>query len=178
MVQAPSNAELLTRMLPPCLPADRMLAAVDSVLGAALRITGIMHDLDDPAHASEIILGLDRDQQMVLPYVLAAMVDVDKTPGELLAWVPGYAPPKRLARVTAVAPKSILLDSRKTRQHDAECGTHNGFLRHIRDGEPVDIECGIAEKAWRRTAAPKRRKRTVPGQFELPGLELVVTDAA
>ena len=154
MVCGPSKTELLARMLPPCVSPD----AVDGALGAALRLSGIVH-LEDPADAVELVAALNAEQAKALPYVFAALVEIDKTPGELLAWIPGYQAPKRLSRVTAVAPASVLLDQPKARQHDAQCGTHKGHERHLRGGEPVDVECGIAEDAWVRTAPPVRPKR-------------------
>jgi hypothetical protein len=154
-------------MMPSCLPPEQMSDTVDQVLGAAMRLAGIVH-LEDPAESLALIAGLDGQQRALLPFILAALVDIDRTPGELLSWVPGYQAPKRLARATAAAPPSVLLDQVKARQHDAECGTHGGFLRHVKHGEPVDAECGIAEKAWRRTARPKRRRRGPQQQLELP----------
>jgi hypothetical protein len=142
----------LAVMIPPCgVPEHRMRDIVDPLVGVALRLAGIIH-LDDPRHAVRLMAGLDDDQRAVLPYVLAAMVDIDKTPGELLGWA-GYIPGTRIARVTAVAPANVLLDKARHRAHDPQCGTRGGYLAHKRRGEDPDDcpECVIANQAWLRS---------------------------
>lgn len=141
--------DLVAGWLPSCgVPDDRMRDVVDSTVGVALRLAGIVHD-EDPADAAELVDGLTDEQRRVLPFVLAAMVDIDKTPGELLGWT-WYAVPDRLRRVTAVAPAYVLLDQDRNRAL-AECGTRKGFLAHIGKGEDVCTACRIASDAWLRT---------------------------
>lgn len=152
------NNGRIASVMPPLLPPRRMRDAVDRNVGVALRLAGIIH-MSDPVEAAKLVAGISAEDMTVVACLLAAMVDIDKTPGELFAWVPGYRAPDRLRRVTAVAPPSILLDQPRKRAHDAECGTHNGYLAHLRHGETPDPECEIAEQAWQRTRPPVKCRK-------------------
>ncbi|HET9893765.1 MAG TPA: hypothetical protein VFQ44_02415 [Streptosporangiaceae bacterium] len=146
-------ADRVLQVMPPCLAAGRMRGAVDKCVGVALRLAGIIH-CEDPQEAGDLVNQLTLDELLMLPFVLAAMVDVDKTPGELLGWL-DYTPPNPLRRVTAVAPPSVLVSAPRPRRHDAECGTHTGWESHRKHGDSPCEPCEIAEAAWQRT-------RTVP----------------
>ena len=63
---------------------DRLFA---SVTGPAVELAWIVRD-GDPDDGAELIAGLSPAQQAVLPFVLAALVDVDsgRTPEQMLAW--------------------------------------------------------------------------------------------
>jgi len=127
-------------------------AAVGPLVGVALRLACIVQT-EDPALAVELVDGLDTTHARALPYMLAALVDIDKTPVELLAWS-GYNPLPGLRTATAVAPATVLLGDRTRSSRTAECGTHNGWLGHqARREEPCD-ECVIAAAAFDR-ANPK-----------------------
>ncbi len=145
-----TQADRLTVMIPPCgVPENRMRGVVDSLIGPALRLAGTIHGVDDLTEAGEVINKLTLDQLLVLPFVLAAMVDIDKTPGEMLGWT-GYVPPAKFRRVTAVAPASVLTGP-PARRPGAVCGTRKGFISHQQHGEPPCRECTVASDAWERT---------------------------
>lgn len=80
--------------------------------------------------------------------VLAAMVDIDKTEDELLAWVSWteFAPPCR----DAAPAKRARNDGRVP----AECGTYAAARRHQQRGEALDQPCKDAAneymRNWRR----------------------------
>jgi hypothetical protein len=136
-------------------PAEPQDALAASLIGPAMRLAGIVRD-EDPEAGAELIRGLTAEQRGALPFILAAMVDVDRTAGELLAWVPGMdAPPVRLRALTPVAPAADLLGSRRRRRgrrgDDPECGTPEGFRAHQGRAEDPCGPCGIAYRASDRT---------------------------
>ena len=128
-------------ILPPGIDPE----AAAQVVGAALRLAGILRD-EDPAEAAALLASLTPGQQSALPYFLAAMIDVEQTPGEMLGWC-GYRPARRLRDVTAVAPGPALTGSGKRGTQMTECGTYRAWLRHRDRGEPVDTACSIAAAA-------------------------------
>ena len=134
----------LADILPPGVDPE----AAGQMVGVALRLAGILHD-EDPAEAAALVASLTASQQHALPFVLAAMIDVERTPAELLGWC-GYRPSRRLRNVTAVAPGPALTGSGKQGTQMVECGTYRAWLRHVDRGEPIDTACGIAAAAWRR----------------------------
>lgn len=166
---APTPADSIVALLPPA-PAGTTAAEyrilINSVVGAALRLTGIVH-LEDPADAARLLDGLSDQKRALLPLVLAAMVNIDRTADELLGWL-RYSPPTQMRGVTAVAPSSVLMRQRPGRRRIAECGTHNGFNSHVNHGEDPCDECLIANAAWERDR--KRRATTRKGEELAPAL--------
>lgn len=134
-------------------------ADLTRVIGVAMRLGGIMQD-EDPAEGVTLIGELGAADRAALPFVAAAMVDLDKTPSELLAWA-GYRPPNSLRSVTGMAPATALLNSdNKRSSRSAECGTNNAWIDHAQRGEPPCKPCQIARAAWERAnPSPKGRTR-------------------
>ena len=83
--------------------------------------------------------------------VTAAMVDIDRTPEELLSWADWgeFEPPCRDAAVPD-PPKRARNDGRVP----SECGTYAAYRRHQQKGEPADQSCKDAGneymRDWRR----------------------------
>ncbi len=151
-------SELLGAVIPPCgIPATRVGAVAESVIGVALRLAGIIHD-DDPAEGAALVAGLDDEQRTVLPFVLAALVDVDKTASEMLGWL-GWTTPGPLGRLTAVAPAYALQLQPRPTNSVSICGTRDGWRAHHRDGDEPCEACRIGNDAWVRTCPRPGRLR-------------------
>jgi hypothetical protein len=135
-------------------------ALAASLIGPAMRLAGIVHD-EGPDAGAELLKSLTGEQRQALPFILAAMIPVDKTAGELLGWVPGAVgqaavPPARLRALTPVAPAVDLLGNRQRHSRrgaggDFECGTPEGFRHHQRCREEPCDACTIAYRASDRT---------------------------
>jgi hypothetical protein len=169
-----SAPDRLARIVPPPGPltADAHRAVVEDAVGAALMLTGIVRDLD-PADAAEFVAGLPVGQAEILPYVLAAMVDVDKTSRELFAWL-GWRSPVRYDGATAVSPGSTLLHRNPRTARSRDCGSEGGWREHGRDGSRKCERCLIAhdayvrdERARDRDAARLRRTRAATTPLRL-----------
>jgi hypothetical protein len=159
-------------LLPPRsdLTDDELIELADSVIGVALRITGILRD-EDPKAAGELVDGLTDDRRWALPFVAAAMVDYDKTPRAMLEWA-AVCVPQRLTGATAVSPPAMLLRSQVRRTRYAACGTDKAWHLHMDRGEePCDVDW-IAHRAWENDKKAEQRNRgRRNGQAALPGLE-------
>jgi hypothetical protein len=152
-------ADRLARIIPP-LPAataDEHRKLIDSTIGAALMLTGILRD-QDPAEAAEFYAGLADDRRAMLPFVMAAMVDVDKTPRQLLGWA-NYLQPVRLDGATAMSPASVVLRANPRPTRSKECGTQGGWTDHRSAGEEPCDGCWIAHRAWDADRKARGRQR-------------------
>jgi hypothetical protein len=135
-------------------------ALVEDTLGVALMLTGMVRD-EGPAAAAGYLAGLPADQLAVLPFLLAALVDVDRTARELVAWT-GWAQPVRYDGATALAPASSLLHAHPRPTRSPECGSEGGFGEHIAGGSPPCTRCLIAHDAHIRDEAVRARKPRRP----------------
>lgn len=160
---AARGAGQLAMLVPSQAPDPGHAATVEDVIGVALRLAGMVHD-EDPADTAGFMAGQPPEVLAALPYVLAAMVDVDRTPRELLAWLE-WPQPIRYRGATAVAPPSALLAARPRPDRGRECGTEGGWKEHGRLRERRCDLCEIAHAAWRRdekaAGRPARRPRKV-----------------
>jgi len=95
-------------------------------------------------------LGGDRipERARALLVVLAAMVDIDRSPEDLLAWV-DFGPSARLPFDPSVPPGG--------RPAGSGCGTYAAYARHKARNEPVDPACQDAARAY--WAGRKRAQR-------------------
>jgi hypothetical protein len=138
---------------------------VESTVGVALLLTGSVRDLD-PADTAGLVADLDAEQLAMLSYVLAAMVDVDRTPRQLLAWT-GWQQPIRYDGATGVSPAAALLGTKPRPTRSRECGTEGAYQDGCRcarclighDGHKRDLA------ARTRAARRKARRATSPGRL-------------
>lgn len=114
------------------LPADRRGR---NVLAAAISYACTAHDADVTALRAQLAQQ-DTERLADLIVVLGAMVDVERTPAQLLAWMcpPGQDP--RPARGTEL------------------CGTIEGHMLHVQTGEDP---CRPCQAAFERETAPLRQ---------------------
>jgi len=150
-------ARKVAQFLPPHpdMTEAELVKLADSLIGVGMRLAGIIHD-EDPADAWSLVEGLSDDRRWAVPFVMAAMIDIEKTATELLAWA-DIKVPFSLIGATSVAPSSLLLRERPRPTKLAECGTQAAWDRHIANGEePCDSDW-IAHRAWE--AEKKQRQR-------------------
>lgn len=91
----------------------------------------------------ELLGQLTDPERWALPVILAAMVDPGAPVGDLLCWVIRYASPVLTGLGRPLRP----------------CGTHAAFVRHKARGEPVDVACADAERAYQRSRRRRSRRR-------------------
>ena len=84
---------------------------------------------------------IDRADTDALLVVLAAMVDDERTLGELFAWMPPQHQPRRARQRRQLKP----------------CGTHAAYNRHKDRGEPIDPLCEAEEIRYQARRAVARR---------------------
>ena len=95
---------------------------------------------EDPNAVARAMYGLDYGELRDLALLMAACVDVNRPVGEVVWWTD-------LDRVPA-----------EPRPH-RPCGSHAAYNRHIANGEPVDIACELAERAYQTERGRVRRAR-------------------
>jgi hypothetical protein len=150
-------ARRVASILPPRddLTEGELIALADSVIGVALRVTGILRD-EDPAEAGRLYEGLSEDRRWALPFAACAMLDYDKTPREMLGWAPACLP-GRLAGATSVSPASVLLRSRPRPGRVLDCGTERAWQWHKDHGEEPCDACWVAHRAYEADKKAARR---------------------
>jgi hypothetical protein len=90
-----------------------------------------------------LLRSLTPSERYALTVVLAAMIPVDRSARDLLSWsddAPAEILPEPTAYVRPLKP----------------CGTHAAYWRHKKRGEPVDLRCLYAERAYQRTRKSRR----------------------
>lgn len=155
-------------------PAE-LVQLADSLIGVGMRLAGIIHD-EDPAHAARLLDALTPDRQWALPFVMAAMVDVERSARELLEWAP-FQTPGGLLGATSVAPAEVLLRATTKPSRVKECGTDAAWRRHKYHGEePCDIDW-IAHRAWENDKKKAQRQRRNEASVKA-ARQVTVIDAA
>ena len=104
----------------------------------ATELIGCVRDFD-PADSAAVLARVPDGQMGALAIVLAAMVDPDATPAELLAWT-DWTPP---ARVGHPLPR--------------EHGSERGYQQHRSRREPFCAPCRLAHNAVAAAQAKRRR---------------------
>jgi hypothetical protein len=143
----------------PGMTADAHRQLVEQTVGVALCIVGMIRDAD-PAETAEFHAGLTDDQRAILPFLIAAMVDVAKTARQLYAWT-SWRQPIRYDGATAVSPESALLGDHPRSARSRECGSQGGWTEHRDAREAPCDRCRIAHDAWKsdRQARTRRQRR-------------------
>lgn len=135
-------------------------------LQRAVLLVGAVHD-EGPREVEQVLRRLSLHELRALAVTLAAMVPVDQTPRELLAWndeptggeqpqiavAPGQAPLFSTAEVAA--PDLLAATGPKLKP----CGTRTAAERHIANGEPLDPACKRARREYYADHGRKRRER-------------------
>jgi hypothetical protein len=128
-------------MVPAGTDIERKADLAESLVPVAARLVGSVRD-DGPVDVAMILSGIPGDHLPALAVVLAAMVDPERTPGQLLAWTqPDYVPPKRTGR----------------KPYPREHGTDRGYHQHReRDDMPACDSCLTAHNAANEQRAERR----------------------
>lgn len=105
---------------------------VHDAIPGAMRLVMAVHDYDLPA-AWDLLTDADLP---ALAVALAAMVNPDARPSQLLGWT----------RCPATPARQLM-----------PCGTHAAYVRHKKRGEEADPRCLHAEREYQRDR--KRRTR-------------------
>lgn len=122
-------------------------------VATAVRLAGAVHD-DGPDEVGAILRHLTPQQLRALAVTLAAMVPVEYTPVELLAWNDHrYARPAAAPAPDRQPPLfPAVMVTRELRPH----GTHAAFVRHRTNKEEPCEACWHGEREYQRN-----RKRQV-----------------
>lgn len=105
----------------------------------AMQLAAAVHDYETLA-VHDILNGATRADLHAMAVTLAAMVDIDLTPAQLLAWNDGGL---ELQRPRPLRP----------------CGTHASFVRHRNNDEEPCEPCWEGERSYQRAAKRRSRQR-------------------
>ncbi|HMM95378.1 hypothetical protein [Phycicoccus sp.] len=136
----------------------------EALVPVAARLVGAVHD-EGITGVSRVLADLDPNHRTALCVVLAAMVDPDRTPSELLAWVTwdetpaeAYMQPSLLAVSSEPPAPALPTDPREW--PDEVCLDYHRMSRRKNLPQPVDYRMEIGAKEWdRRRAARAREQR-------------------
>ena len=103
----------------------------------------------DAAGIGEFLAPFGAQEIYALLVVTAAMVDIDKTPADLLSWVDWDVP------ATPAPPVRARNDGRVP----PECGSYAAYRRHQQKGETADQACKDAGNAYMRDWRKKQREQ-------------------
>jgi hypothetical protein len=84
-------------------------------------------------------------ERYALTVVLAAMVPDDRSARDLLSWTEDEPSEPLSGPIAYVRPLR-------------PCGTHAAYWRHKKRGEPIDLQCLYAERAYQRARKSNRRQ--------------------
>jgi hypothetical protein len=166
------------------LPADRRGR---NTLRAAMFYTDVVHDRDPAAMFEKLAKTAANDPERLaeIVVVLAGLVDVDKTPSQLLAWM---CPPNQQPRPRVGAELCGTIDGHirhveadedpcrpcqaaydrqtaplRVRDAEAKCPSPGGYQRHKRQGEQICDGCRDAMRAyWKQEYDTKKRRPEAP----------------
>lgn len=129
-----------------------------AAIGRAMRLAASVHD-EGPPEVAALLRPLDRAALLELAVTLAAMVPVDYSPAELLAWNDHrYANPRPAASAGEQAPLFPVVDvTGGLKPH----GTHAAFNRHKKRGENPCDECTFGESQYQAEQFQRRQRRAV-----------------
>lgn len=133
-------------------------------LQRAVLLVGAVHD-EGPGEVAQLLTPLDVPDLYALAVTLAALVPVDATPRELLAWndqrptrraMPDPSTQPALFPAVAISPATR---SSRTGQKLRPCGTRTAAERHLANGEELDPACEQARRDYYAEAGRTRRQR-------------------
>jgi hypothetical protein len=116
----------------------------ERMVPVACDLVGRVRD-GDGCSVLALMQSLTPSERYAVTVVLAAMIPVDRSARDLLSWTegePGDLIPGPSAYVRPLRP----------------CGTHAAYWRHKKRGEPIDLQCLYAERAYQRARKSNRRQ--------------------
>jgi hypothetical protein len=121
-------------------------------VGRASRLAGAVHD-GSAQDVAVILAALSQQELVELSVTLAAMVPVEYSPGDLLAW--------NDSRYDPVKPKPVpvVITRRKPRKRLQPHGTHAAFNRHKAREEAPCVACLQGERDFQRERGRRRRAK-------------------
>lgn len=127
-----------------------MGALAESLIWPAIDLVGLVKGGGDRDEIGVLLSGLTDEQRWAFPVILAAMVDDERTPDELLSWVTfsEYGRPYQ-------APRSVTPRWRV----EATCGSEEALRRHDVLGEDCETCTASAVARSERGTERKRRSR-------------------
>lgn len=123
-------------------------------LSRAVLLAAAVHD-EGPRQVAAIVRPLTRQDLAEVAVCLAAMVPVDQTPTQLLAWNDEPDPAIALAAGTVEDATGL-----------EPCGTHAAFNRHKLRGEQPCDACVVGERRYQARRPPRRRTTPPPSREE------------
>ncbi|MFI6536608.1 hypothetical protein ACIBHY_29450 [Nonomuraea sp. NPDC050547] len=125
----------------------------DTLVEIACELACAVRD-DGPDAAARLLATLSTEDRDTLPIIMAAMIPVDLSVGDLLAWHTGVSlSPHGQVRLVADTRKR----ANRRRRGLAACGTHTAFNRHKARGEELDDACKLGERIYQRNRKRKQR---------------------
>lgn len=130
-----------------------------SLVPVAMDLAAIVHGEGDVESVAELLADLSEAERHALPVVLAGMVDVDRTPQELLGWITFDEFERPLpANAVMVLPARRYLPEAPERPL-VPCGTPRAYSRHRERGEEPCGPCREANAEYRREWRRKQKQR-------------------
>ena len=111
----------------------------ERLIPKALDLAGLVHGDGGPADIDAFLHRLPKDERDWLPVILAAMVNVEATAADMLAWCTWDEFSRPLPRP------------------GEKCGTFQAYRHHLKYGELMDDACGEAGPAYYRDRNRRRR---------------------
>ncbi|MFG6197785.1 hypothetical protein [Nonomuraea sp. JJY05] len=145
---------------PPPVPATtprkfslrRRQGVAERTLEAALTLAVMIRDEDADA-CQKFVQSLPRDQQAALPYILAALVPVDRPRNELLEWITWDEHGRPIAGAPVQVGTRMCVACRVP-------ATPTTARRHRQHGQPLCDPCRDAERTYRRNLYQAKNRRT------------------
>jgi len=148
----------LTRRLPtPGETADMNGRLAAAMVPRAMQLAATVRD-EDRASVAVHLEGLTPPELRALCVVLAAMVDIDATAGDLLAWVTWDEHGRPLRPGTELVMASPRLPRDTVLAEMPPCGSQGAVSRHYRLGEPLDPACREQDRQRQRDARTARKE--------------------
>ena len=126
-----------------------MGALAESLIWPAIDLVGLVKGGGDRDEIGQLLSDLTDEQRWAFPVILAAMVDDERTPDELLSWVTFSEYGRSYGVPHTVTPRWRV---------EARCGTVESLRRHDLLGEDCET-CTTAETA-RAARGAERRERS------------------
>lgn len=140
----------------------------EAMVPVAARLVGAVHD-DGPGHVARVVNSLDAQEIRGLVVVLAAMVDPDRTPTELLGWVDwswSEAQASLFSGWNLDVHPARAIEERLTPADAFDPVDVTGLILDDRRNWPDDVCHQLHMEDRHQWVAPERRKWTVIGRRE------------
>jgi len=132
------------------LDAEARGQLAEQLIWTAIDFVGLVKRNGGAEAVGEFLDDLGDDERDALPVILAAMVDDDRTPDEMLSWVTWDEHGCPLKQPRSVTPRY---------RTKVDCGTAGAYRRHLELGEEPDPACEQAAAAERERSQDRQRRR-------------------